>query len=303
MSSLKKAADEKAFGNKLSSVREIVAELRDGMTLGIGGWGGRRKPMAVIREIVRSPVKDLTIISYGGPDVGMLASAGKIRKLIFGFVSLDVIPLEAHFRRARQAGEFEVMEIDEGMLQLGLKAAAQRVPFLPTWCGLGTDVLAKNPDIKLVRSPYGEETLVAMPALKPDIAICHVNKADAAGNSWIAGPDPFFDEWFARAADRTFLTTEEVVETTAFDDPDIALRMPIERSLVAGVAHAPFGAHPTSCGPSYGIDTQHLHAYGKAAGEGWAAYRAEFVDGVDEAAYVESVGGADAVRALPLPVF
>ena len=289
--------------NKTCTVRDIVSNLRDGMTIGIGGWGGRRKPMAVIREIVRSDLKDLTIIAYGGPDVGMLASAGKIKKLIFGFVSLDVIPLESHFRRARQAGEFDVMEIDEGMLQLGLKAAAQRVPFLPTWVGLGTDVLKYNPEIKLVESPYGGEKLVAMPALKPDVTICHVNKADIQGNSWIAGPDPFFDEWFCRAADKAYLTCEEIVEISEFDDPAVAVRMPIERSLVSGVAEVPFGAHPTSCAPNYGYDVPHLKTYSKAAGDGWGDYRTEFIDDVPDDAYTEKVGGADAISALPLPVF
>ena len=65
------------------------------MTIGIGGWGARRKPMSLIREICKSTLKDLTIVSYGGPDVGMLCSSGKVKKLIFGFVSLDLIPLDA----------------------------------------------------------------------------------------------------------------------------------------------------------------------------------------------------------------
>ena len=140
--------------DKRMSVTDIVEQLESGMTIGIGGWGARRKPMALIREIVKSDLKDLTIAAYGGCDVGMLASARKIKKLIFGFVSLDVIPLEAHFRRARSAGEFDVMEIDEGMFQLGLKAAAQRLDFLPCLAGLGTDVLTHNPDIKVMKSPY-----------------------------------------------------------------------------------------------------------------------------------------------------
>lgn len=80
--------------------------------------------MAFVRELLKTELKDFTMVSYGGPDVGMLAAADKIRKLVFGFVSLDLLPLEAHFRVARQAGAFELKEIDEGMLQLGLKAAA-----------------------------------------------------------------------------------------------------------------------------------------------------------------------------------
>ncbi|MCW5571088.1 MAG: acyl CoA--acetate/3-ketoacid CoA transferase subunit alpha, partial [Steroidobacteraceae bacterium] len=108
--------------NKLVKAGDVVARLRDGMTIGIGGWGPRRKPMALVREILRSPLKDLTVVAYGGADVGMLCAAGKVKKLVFAFVSLDFIPLEPYFRAARQSGAIEVMEIDEGMLVLGLKA-------------------------------------------------------------------------------------------------------------------------------------------------------------------------------------
>lgn len=274
------------------------------MTLGIGGWGGRRKPMAVVRELLKTNIKELTVISYGGPDVGMLAAAGKIRKLIFGFVSMDLVPLEAHFRAARQAGAFEVMEIDEGMLQLGLKAAAQRLPFLPTRVGFGSDVLTTNPELKTVASPYEDgETLVAMPALPVDVAVCHVNEADALGNSRISGPDPFFDEWLCRAAQRAFLTTEAVVETSAFNAPLIALQMPIERSLVQGVALAPYGAHPTSCAPKYGMDIAHLREYSATAKGEWPAYLERYVTGKNLDAYLSGVGGAEAIGALPLPIF
>ncbi len=286
--------------DKTMSVADIVGQLENGMTIGIGGWGGRRKPMAVIREIVKSDLKDLTIAAYGGCDVGMLASAGKIRKLIFGFVSLDLIPLEAHFRRARSAGEFEVMEVDEGMFQLGLKAAAQRLDFLPCIAGLGTDVLTHNPDIKIIASPYSEAHYVAMPAIKLDVAICHVSEVDKLGNSYIAGPDPFFDEWFCRAADKAFLTAEALVDTSAFNDDYKIQRMPIERNLVHGVAEVPLGAHPTSNGPDYGIDVAHLKTYSAAAKEGWENYLKTYISADD---YIEKIGGADYVKSLPPIVF
>src|SRR5690348_8704457 len=131
---------------KLMTAAGVVAELRSGMTVGIGGWGSRRKPMALVRAICRSDVTDLTIVSYGGPDVGLLLAAGKVRKLVYGFVSLDSIPLEPHFRAARQAGAVEVTEWDEGMLQWGLYAAGCRLPFLPTRVGLGSDVMTVNPE-------------------------------------------------------------------------------------------------------------------------------------------------------------
>jgi glutaconate CoA-transferase subunit A len=153
--------------DKALSAREAVGRLRDGMTIGIGGWGPRRKPMALVREILRSPLKDLTLVSYGGPDVGMLCAAGKVRKVLYGFVSLDVIPVEPWFRKAREAGAIEAREMDEGLLQWGLKAAGMRVPFLPTRVGLGTDVMTMNPEFRTVRSPYDDdEVLLAMPAIE-----------------------------------------------------------------------------------------------------------------------------------------
>lgn len=291
--------------NKLSSAAEIVASLSDGMRVGIGGWGARRKPMALVREILRSPLKDLTVVSYGGCDVGMLCAAGKIRKLIYGFVSLDVIPLEAHFRKARQSGALEIMELDEGLLQWGLRAAAMRLPFLPSRVGLGSDILKINPQFRCVDSPYEDgETLLAMPALELDAALLHVNRADDKGNTQLLGPDAFFDELFARAAKRVHVSCEELVDNEAFDDADLARRaMPIERSLVTSVAPIAFGAHPTSCAPLYGIDVGHLKQYSAAAKEegGWQSY-AEAYAALSESEYLAAVGGADAVRGLPLPV-
>jgi len=120
---------------------EIVAELRDGMTIGIGGWGSRRKPMALVRAVLRSPLRNLTVVSYAGPDAGLLLASGQAARVVTGFASLDSIALEPHFRRARQAGTVELTELDEGMLHWGLLAAAHRLPFLPIRAGLGSGVL------------------------------------------------------------------------------------------------------------------------------------------------------------------
>ena len=193
------------MSDKTISIGEAVAALRSGMTVGIGGWGSRRKPMALVRAIANSSLTDLTIVSYGGPDVGLLVAAGKVRRVVTGFVSLDSIPLEPHFRAARQAGRIELTELDEGMLQWGLLAAAHRLPFLPTRAGLGSDVLRVNEGVCLVRSPYSDgEELVAMPALRLDAALIHANRADAGGNGQFLGPDPYFDDLFCLAAGLRF---------------------------------------------------------------------------------------------------
>src|ERR1700712_5136424 len=166
------------MSDKRMSIADVVGRLESGMTIGVGGWGSRRKPMAVIRAIANSDLTDLTLVSYGGPDVGLLVAAGKVRRLVSGFVSLDSIALEPHFRAARPRGEVAFTGVDEGMLQWGLLAAAQRLPFLPIRAGLGSDVLRVNHELKLVTSPYPSpdgsfEELVAMPALTLDAAIIH----------------------------------------------------------------------------------------------------------------------------------
>lgn len=291
--------------DKRITVEGIVAELKDGMTIGIGGWATRRKPMALIRAIARSSLKDLTIVSYGGPDVGLLAATGKIRKLVFAFVSLDHYPLEPHFRAARQSGAFEVLEVDEGLLHWGLRAAAMRLPFLPTRVGLGTDLL-KQPELsKTVTSPFDDgETLVAMPALKLDVALLHVHRSDMRGDVLTLSPDPFFDELYARAADRTFVTAEKMVPTGELNIIQNSRYNLVERALITGVAEAPFGAHPTSAAPDYHLDLGHLKTYADSAAslEAFAEYRRSFVD-VDAAAYLAAAGGAEAVTSLPKPIY
>src|SRR5580704_3833957 len=216
---------------------EAVAELADGMTIGIGGWASRRKPMSLVRAILRSPVKDLTVVAYGGPDVGLLCAAGRIRKLVYGFVSLDSIALEPHFRTARQAGSIpETAELDEGMLQWGLYAASLRLPFLPTRSGLGSDVMAFNPALRTVRSPYDDgEELVAMPAIHLDVALIHMHRGDRGGTGQYLNVDPYFDDLMCMAAARRFMSVERIVDTADFLAEGPAQSIRINRLMTDGV--------------------------------------------------------------------
>ena len=289
--------------NKIVNSSTFVSQLKDGMTIGIGGWGPRRKPMALIRSILASNVKDLTIVSYGGADVGMLCAAGKVKKLVFAFVSLDFIPLEPYFRQARQNNSIEVMEIDEGMLLQGLRAAAWKIPFIPTPVGLGTDVLKHNANIKVIGSPYDDKEWVAMPALPLDMALIHVNKADNRGNCQIIAPDRFMDDWFARAAKQTFVSCEEIVNSEYFQSPEASSKVFWERNFTTGVVHIPGGAHPSSCQPEYGFDSHHLSVYAKSIKEGGFSDYAEQFALNSEQSYQEQVGGLTHIQSLPLPVY
>lgn len=276
---------------KLMTAAAVIAELRPGMTVGIGGWASRRKPMALVRAICRSDLTDLTVVSYGGPDVGLLLAAGKVRKLVYGFVSLDSIALEPHFRAARQSGAVEVAEYDEGMLQWGLYAASCRLPFLPTRAGLGSDVPRVNPDLRTVRSPYEDgEELLAMPALRLDAALVHASRADPFGNAQFLGPDPYFDDLFCMAAERAYLSCEKVVPTPELTAAAPIQTLRIQRWMVTGVVEAPLGAHFTSCDPDYGRDEEFQREYASAAADpvAWAEFRASYLD-QDEAGYHAAV--------------
>ncbi|MCU1451880.1 MAG: coenzyme transferase [Acidimicrobiales bacterium] len=281
-----------APAEKLLTEDEVVGRLRSGMTVGIGGWASRRKPMSLVRALLRSDIDDLHLVSYGGPDVGMLCAAGKVSRLTFAFVSLDSIPLEPHFRAARQSGAITCTEVDEGMLLLGLQAAAWRVPFLPTRVGLGSDLFRVNPDLRTVRSPYpgpdgGEgEELVAQPAIHLDAALCHLNVGDARGNAAFTGPDLYFDDLMLEAADQAFVSVERIVATEQLLGAagDIT-RCRISRLFVDGVVEAPNGAHPTSCDPDYGRDEAFQSSYAKAGGDAWPAFRSDWLAFPDEAAY------------------
>jgi glutaconate CoA-transferase subunit A len=263
---------------------EVVARLRSGMTIGIGGWGSRRKPMSLVRAILRTDLRDLTVVTYGGPDVGLLCAAGKVRRLVYGFVSLDSIPLEPHFRAAREAGAVEVTEYDEGMLQWALYAASIRLPFMPTRAGLGSDVMRVNPHLRTVRSPYDDaEELLAVPALPLDAALVHLNRADAAGNAQFLGPDLYFDDLFCMAAERAYVSCERVVDTAQLAATGGFASLRVHRWMVDGVVEAPNGAHFTSCTPDYDRDEAFQREYVAAATEpaAWARFTGTYLAGTE----------------------
>jgi acyl CoA:acetate/3-ketoacid CoA transferase alpha subunit len=294
--------------DKRTTLDKAVSQVESGMTIGIGGWGSRRKPMAFVRALLRTDVTDLTVVSYGGPDVGLLCSAGKLRKLYYGFVSLDSPPFyDPWFARARTTGAIIAREMDEGMLRCGLQAAAQRLPFLPVRAGLGSSV----PDfwdgeLKTVKSPYatvipeslrsspqgdsGHEELIAMPALRLDAAFVHLNIGDAHGNAAYTGIDPYFDDLFLMAADRRYLSVEKVVPTDELIKSVAPLALLVNRMMVDNVIEAPGGAHFTTAEPDYGRDEKFQQHYAKAASEeaSWSEFVATYLSG-SEADYQAAV--------------
>jgi acyl CoA:acetate/3-ketoacid CoA transferase alpha subunit len=276
------------MSDKRTTLDDAVAELESGMTIGIGGWGSRRKPMAFVRAILRTDLTDLTVVTYGGPDLGLLCSAGKVRKVYYGFVSLDSPPFyDPWFAKARTTGSIEAREMDEGMLRCGLQAAAQRLTFLPIRAGLGSDVRAFwGDELKTVTSPYrapggGYETLIAMPALRLDAAFVHLNLGDAQGNAAYTGIDPYFDDLFLMAADRRYLSVERVVSTDELVKAVPPQALLVNRMMVDSVVEAPNGAHFTTAATDYGRDEKFQRHYAEAAStdETWQQFAQTYLSG------------------------
>ena len=282
--------------DKRITLDEAVTGVESGMTIGIGGWGSRRKPMAFVRALLRTGVRDLTVVTYGGPDIGLLCSAGKVAKVYYGFVSLDSPPFyDPWFSHARTTGAIVAREMDEGMLRCGLQAAAQRLPFLPIRAGLGSSV----PDfwdgeLKTVRSPYptggGYEELIAMPALRLDAAFVHLNLGDRHGNAAYTGIDPYFDDLFLMAADRRYLSVERVVATQELLKAVPPQALLVNRMMVDAVVEAPGGAHFTTAAPDYGRDEKFQRHYAEAAADeqAWAKFFDTYLSG-SEADYQAAV--------------
>ena len=269
--------------DKRTTLDDTVAEVTSGMTIGIGGWGSRRKPMAFVRALLRTDVTDLTVVTYGGPDIGLLCSAGKVSKVYYGFVSLDSPPFyDPWFSKARTTGAIVAREMDEGMLRCGLHAAAQRLPFLPIRAGLGSSV----PDfwdgeLRTVNSPYPTddgrpETLIAMPALRLDAAFVHLNLGDKHGNAAYTGIDPYFDDLFLMAADRRYLSVDRIVPTEELIKSVPPQALLVNRMMVDRLVEAPNGAHFTTAEPDYPRDEKFQRHYAQAAAE--EATWTDFVD-------------------------
>ena len=276
--------------SKILTTNEVVGRIPDGALVAIGGSSLSRKPMALVRALARSDRKDLRlIVNVGGPEVDLLIGTGKVAEVIYAFVGFEVMGLAPHFRRARQEGSVRFQEWSEFTIMAGLDATIKRLPFLPTRSGLGTDLLKVNHAFKTFQDPFGGETLVAVPALRPDVALLHVNLADPQGNGVVLG-DGHMDALCAKAAAQTFLSAEQILlpERLQTYGRDVH----IFRTVVTGVVEARWGAHFTGCAPDYRADLSHVREYLAAARDqsSWHEYLEKYVY-VDDREYTKRLGG------------
>jgi glutaconate CoA-transferase subunit A len=233
------------------------------MTLAIGGFINSSHPMALVRQIIRRRLKNLTVVgaASGGLDLDLLIGAGCVKKLVTTYMGGEhYCPVAPFFRIAAQRGEIDIFECDEGMYYCALRAAAQRLPSTPWKAGIGTSFPEINPEIKVYDDPISGEPVLAIPAIKPDVALLYAAHSDAYGNVQHIGTG-FGDRALWRAADRTIVQVERII-------PNEEVRKnPLATSLygVDAVVRAPYGSHPFAAPGYYIEDAEHIREYVAAA--------------------------------------
>lgn len=285
--------------NLLTDVDSIVDQIDDGDVIAIGGFLTSHKPMAIIREIVRRQLSNLTIVAPPTSlETDLLIATDCVDTVFSPYVGAESIAsIAPWFRHRAETDEITVKETDGGMVIAGLEAAQRNLPFMPWRGGVGTAIPECNDDVEIFEDPLEGEPLVAVPAVEPDIALMHLARGDSHGNVQSVG-DTFADGLIARAAKKTFVQVEEVVAT------DEIRRHPEQTVAsfgnVDGVVEAPWGSHPFSCEGHYLADTEQLETYVTAAidaidgdNAAWQSHLEEYVyDPSDHVGYVDRIGTA-----------
>ena len=255
-----------------------------------------RPPFAAIHEIIRQKKRDLTITrSNAADDFDMLIGAGCVKRFIATFISLGLYGLARCYRRSIEKGiphKIEVEEYTNLSLPLMLMAGALGMPFVPVKDMVGTDLMniksfmGEN-KYKMIESPFDGSPVMLVPALRPDVAIIHVQQADEDGNAqmWGIGGDC---KWGANAAKKVIVSCERIVSReTVGKDPS---RTIVPSFKVVAVTEEPFGAHPGYTPGFYDVDLSYGYLYKEASNtvEGFQAFMDEWVFGMkDRNEYVQ----------------
>jgi glutaconate CoA-transferase, subunit A len=267
----------------LTSVRDLAAMIDDGARVAVPpDYSGCA--MAVVRELIRRGARGLHLI--GVPQAGfqadMLIGAGCVGTVETAAVTIGEYGPAPRFVAAVKAGAVQVLDSTCPAIHAGLQAAEKGIPFMPLRGILGSDLLAHRDDWKVVENPFGgDDPIVALPAIRPDVALFHAATADRFGNVWIGVRRELM--LMAHAARTTLVTVEEIVDDDLLADERVAAGT-IPGLYVSAIAVAPMGARPIGLAERYPADDEHLHRYVELARteEGFRRYLDEFLlaDGV-----------------------
>lgn len=285
--------------SKIMDLEEAVSKyIKKGDLIGIGGLSFWRKPMSIVREIIRQreSINELKICTFvGGAEVDMLIGADCVSEVRASFVGMEVFGMAPNYRRAIETGKIKIREESEATIAHGLKASYLKVPFMPLRGIIGTDFPKIRDDIKKIKDPLGSEIeMMALPKIDLDVAIIHVPYADELGNANIPGA-VWMDADMAKTAKKTVITCERLVETEDIYHLPGKAQLPMQTT--DAVIRTPFGAHPTSCYNHYTFDALHIQEYLKMD---FNEYKKKFIDVGSQAEYLENAGGAEMILSILL---
>jgi glutaconate CoA-transferase subunit A len=228
---------------KLTTLSKAVADyVADGDTVYAAGFT-HLIPYAAGHEIIRQKRKDL-VLARATPDLiyDQMVAAGCARKIIFSYIGNPGVGSLRIIRNEIESGRLEIEEYSHFSMISRLQAGASGLPFIPMNQNAAEDLENANPQYKRVKDPYGGKDVVVVPALNPDVAIVHVQRADQFGNSQIWGILGEQKE-AAFAAKKVIITTEEIVDEEVIrSDPNRTL---IPGFIVDAVCLVPYCAHPS----------------------------------------------------------
>jgi glutaconate CoA-transferase subunit A len=300
------AARPRACVDKLTTPAEAVRRLvQDGEYLAVGGFGADRIPTAVVHEIVRQGKRDLRFAGHTATHDFQILCAGNLLRPGRVLASVDiayVVGLEArglspHARRVLESGEVAFTEWTNYTLALRFKAAAMGLPFLPARSMLGTDTY-RHSAACAIECPFTGETLLAVPALYPDVAAIHVHEADRYGNCRLRGTS-VADLDLARAARKLIITCERLVPSDVIRSDPTQTAIPF--FCVDAVCEVPFGSYPGNMPYEYFSDEVHLKQWMEAEAdvEGFRAFLERYLFGVaDFNEYLQRCGGLPRMQEL-----
>ena len=263
--------------DKRAALGEALAAVRDGHRVAFGGMTLYRRPVAAALALAAAGRTGLELVSLtGGLETDLLIGAGCVRRVRSCYVGLEVVGFAPHFTRGVQQGTLEMVEETEYTLSYAVQASTMRIPFLPMRGDLArTDLLRVRPDLKTFTCPLTGATLIAVPALRVDVAILHATAADRFGNCHLQG-QLALDPHLATVADVTIVTAERVVDTA-----ELRAMGGVQLSgvFVTHVVEAPGGSLPTSCVPHQRLDVAAVLDYADAAADpaAWAHWLADAI--------------------------
>ncbi|OZB95370.1 CoA transferase subunit A [Paenibacillus sp. XY044] len=250
------------MGVAFVSLQEAMKWIHDGVTLAISGHMDM-SPMALIRELIRSQKRDLSIVCAGAAAINadLLIGSDVAQSIEFSQITLGEYGFALNFRRRLEQGNISVREHACPSLAAALQAGAAGIPFIPVRGLIGTGYMDIRSDFKVITNPFQlEESIAVVPAIRPDVAIFHAFQADTHGN--VAAYPGHNNRLLAQASRHVIVSVEEIVT------PEELSRHPgtiIPSVYITAVVHAPQGAYPTGCPGHYGIDGDHIRAYVEAS--------------------------------------